>query len=370
MIRVLVIDDSAVVRRVLSERLSHATDIEVVGTAVDPFAAREKILRLHPDVVTLDLDMPRMDGLTFLGKLMKYYPLPVIVVSSLTPKGSEAALRALELGAVEVIAKPGTSATVAEIAQNVIDKIRAAMAVRSRARPIPAPETPAMLLEVDERFMAQAAHKIIAIGASTGGTEAIKAILAGLPATMPGLLIVQHMPASFTAAFAKRLNDNSMMEVREARDGDELVAGLALVAPGDRHMALKRLGSRYLVEVRDGPPVHHQRPSVDVLFHSVARQAGANAVGVILTGMGSDGAQGLLAMRQAGAFTMAQDESSCVIFGMPKEAINAGAVNEVAALSDMPRRIVQAVCRQDGRAVARPIADGERQSISAGKAIE
>jgi two-component system chemotaxis response regulator CheB len=337
MIKVLVIDDSAVVRRVLSEKLSSAADIEVIGTAIDPFVARDKILRLRPDVVTLDLDMPRMDGLTFLSKLMKYFPLPVVVVSALTPAGSETALRALELGAVDVVAKPGSAQSVEEIADVLADRVRAAMAAGKRIRagrqldPIE-PCSPSAYAGGD--------RKILAIGASTGGPEAITRIMESLPANTPGTVIVQHMPTQFTTAFAKRLNQSCAMEVHEAMDNDPVLPGVALIAPGGRHMTLRHRGDLLSVQVKDGPPVHHQRPSVDVLFYSVAQQVGANAVGVILTGMGMDGARGLLAMRQAGAATLAQDESSCVVFGMPKEAVQLGAAQQVVALSKMPREIL------------------------------
>jgi two-component system chemotaxis response regulator CheB len=339
MIRVLVVDDSAIVRQVLSKELSKAPDIEVVGTAVDPYVAREKIVALRPDVLTLDLEMPRMGGLAFLSRLMKYYPLPVIVVSSLTPSGSEAALRALELGAVDVIAKPGEAYSVAEVAEMLADRIRAAAAARGKLGACPAPPPH----NDDAPPMAPARREaVLAIAASTGGTEAIKHILMGLPANAPGTLIVQHMPANFTAAFAQRMNSLCLMEVREARHGDWVTPGLALVAPGNRHLTLRRVGDRYRAEVKGGPAVRHQRPSADVLFHSVALQAGADAVGVILTGMGDDGARGLLAMRQAGAFTLAQDQESCVVFGMPREALATGAVDKMAPLSELSRHILRA----------------------------
>jgi two-component system chemotaxis response regulator CheB len=350
MIRVLVVDDSAVVRRVLSEHLSKATDIEVVGTAIDPFVARQKIITLRPDVLTLDVEMPRMDGLTFLGKLMKYHPLPVIVVSSVTPKGSEAAIRALELGAVDVISKPGPAYSVGEIAQMLADRIRAAAAARRCAAEVTEPNATPQPAPPSRIESTVAANRILAIGASTGGTEAIKRVLCGLLADAPPTLIVQHMPAAFTASFAQRLNDLCPMEVREAVNGDVVTAGLALVAPGNRHMALRRRGGRWSVEIKDGPLVHHQRPSVDVLFHSVAQHAGADAVGALLTGMGADGARGLLAMRQAGAYTLAQDEQSCVVFGMPKEAIQAGAVMETSSIQHMPRRILEALARRNSSA--------------------
>ena len=336
MIRVLVVDDSAVVRQVLSSEISKAQDIEVVGTAADPFIARDKIVALHPNVITLDLEMPRMDGLTFLAKLMKYFPLPVIVVSSLTPHGSDTALRALELGAVDVVGKPGGSYTVGDIAAELIEKIRAASTARFHAAP-----APAVARETASNVpLLNMTHKVLAIGASTGGTEAIRTVLMGLPATSPGTVIVQHMPEHFTASFAARLNDLCQMEVREARTGDLVAPGVALLAPGNHHMVLRRSGAQFSVELKGGPQVHYQRPSVDVLFHSVARQAGSNALGVILTGMGADGASGLLAMRQAGAQTVAQNEESCVVFGMPREAIRLGAALEIAPLQNISTRIM------------------------------
>jgi two-component system, chemotaxis family, protein-glutamate methylesterase/glutaminase len=345
MIKVLVVDDSAVVRRVLSAELSKAADIEVVGTAIDPYVAREKILALNPDVLTLDLEMPRMGGLAFLAKLMKYHPLPVIVVSSLTPQGSEAALRALELGAVDVLAKPGEAYSIGDITQMLIDRIRAAMAASRVLRRQALSVSPAPPVALVPRDLSTASHRVLAIGASTGGTEAIKQVLLGLPENTPGTVIVQHMPANFTATFAERLNQLCLMEVREARNNDPVEPGLALVAPGNRHMTLRHRGGGYCVEIKDGPPVFHQRPSVDVLFHSVAQAVGPNAVGAILTGMGADGARGLAAMRQAGAFTLAQDEESCVVFGMPKEAIQMGGVDTVVPLAGMSGKILDVLTR-------------------------
>ncbi len=344
MIKVLIVDDSAVVRQLLSAELSKAEGIEVVGTALDPYAARDKIMQLHPDVLTLDLDMPRMDGLTFLGKLMKFSPMPVIVVSSLTPAGSKTAMRALHLGAVDVVSKPGAAYTVTEISTILVDKIRAAAVAN-----IDNVQKNAAVgsVRADGSEMLQATHKVLAIGASTGGTRAIEAVLTRLPANTPGTIIVQHMPEHFTKQFADRLNSLCDMQVREAKNNDSVVPGVALIAPGNFHMVLRRSGENYFVTVKNGPPVHHQRPSVDVLFHSVARQAGVNAVGVILTGMGADGAAGMLAMRQAGAHTIAQDEASCVIFGMPKEAINAGGAEQVVSLNNMPDKIVQTIVHQD-----------------------
>jgi len=335
MIKVLVVDDSAVVRQVLSSKISKARDIEVVGTAADPFIARDKIIALHPNVLTLDLEMPRMDGLTFLAKLMKYYPLPVIVVSSLTPRGSDAALRALELGAVDVIGKPGSSYSIGDISAELIEKVRAASTAHLLATlgsPGESAETAPLL---------NMTHKVLAIGSSTGGTEAIKNVLMGLPPTAPGTVIVQHMPEHFTASFAARLNELCKIEVREGRTGDLVTPGLALLAPGNKHLVLRRSGAVFSVEVKGGPQVHYQRPSVDVLFHSVAQQAGPNALGVVLTGMGADGASGLLAMRQAGARTIAQDEQSCVVFGMPREAIRLGAAEQVVPLQEIAPKIIE-----------------------------
>jgi two-component system chemotaxis response regulator CheB len=336
MIKVLIVDDSAVVRQILSTELSKVKDIEVVATACDPYVAREKILSLHPDVITLDLEMPRMDGLTFLGKLMRFMPMPVIVISSLTPAGSTTAMKALELGAVEVLCKPGTAYSVGDLSRTLVDKIRAA----SMARFVRPQEQVAASRPAATPHMLHTTHKILAIGASTGGTEAIRAVLLGMPANSPGTVIVQHMPEHFTSQFAKRLNDLCEMEVREAADGMIVSPGLALIAPGNHHMTLRRSGATFLVELKDHPPVHHQRPSVDVLFHSVARNAGPNAIGVILTGMGADGAAGLLAMRQAGAHTIAQDEKSCVVYGMPKEAVEMQAATEVVSLPRVAGRVL------------------------------
>jgi len=341
-IKVLIVDDSAIVRKIFSEELSAEPDIEVVGTAPDPYVARDKIVQLKPDVITLDIEMPRMDGLTFLRKLMKYYPLPVIIVSSLSSKGSKMALEAIEDGAVEVLAKPSGSYSVGDMGVQLKEKIRAASRVKvSSSRPSPLVSSTPM--EKVRLALSETTQKIIAIGASTGGTEALKEVLLKLPANTPGLLIVQHMPAQFTKAFADRLNGICPIRVKEAQDGDSVLTGQALIAPGNFHMLLRRSGAKYYVQVKDGPMVHHQRPAVDVLFNSVAQYAGANAVGVILTGMGADGAQGLLKMKQAGAKTLAQDEASCVVFGMPKEAIKAGAADQVVPLVEMSQKIIRSV---------------------------
>ena len=339
MIKVLVVDDSALVRKLLTEELSRYSDIEVVGGAIDPYVARDKIVRLKPDVITLDLEMPRMDGLSFLSKLMKYHPLPVVVVSSLTPGNSQNAIRALQLGAVEVICKPGSSLSAPGLSQSLIKAIRAA----SRAKVARA----AVVEPGDEdsnpgyKISLKTTHKIIAIGASTGGTIAIENLLTKMPLNIPGILVVQHMPEYFTASFASRLNTVCKIEVREAKDGDTAAPGLALIASGGHHMLLERSGAFYQVRIKGGPMVHHQRPSVDVLFHSVAKQAGANAMGVLLTGMGADGADGLLAMRQSKAYTIAQDEASSVVYGMPGEAVKLEAACEVLPLAEISGRIIK-----------------------------
>jgi two-component system chemotaxis response regulator CheB len=328
-IRVLIVDDSAIVRKMLGEALAGEPDLEVVGTAPDPFVARDKILSLHPDVLTLDIEMPRMDGLTFLKKLMRFHPLPVIIISSLAQASSQTALEALQCGAVEVLAKPGGPYSVGELQQDLPQKVRAAAAARvGKAKPQLTAPTPAAPLVL----AGASSSTVIAIGASTGGTEALREVLMAMPQNMPGILVVQHIPAVFSAAFANRLNELCKLRVKEAADGDRLTTGLALIAPGNFHMTLRRVGGEYRVAVQDGPRVCYQRPSVDVLFESVAQVAKGDAIGAILTGMGSDGAQGLLKMKRAGARTLAQDEASCVVFGMPREAIRMGAVDKIAPL--------------------------------------
>jgi len=338
-IKVLVVDDSALVRKLLTDELSRYRDIEVVGGAMDPYVARDKIVRLKPDVITLDLEMPRMDGLSFLSKLMKFHPLPVVVVSSLTPPNSQIAIRALELGAVEVICKPGSSLSVPDISQSLVKAIRAAFL----AKVVKITEDVSGKEQSNPGYQIplKTTHKVIAIGASTGGTIAIEKLLIEMPLNIPGILVVQHMPEYFTASFANRLDTICKIEVREAQDGDTMAPGLALVAPGGRHMLLERNGAFYQVRIKGGPMVHHQRPSVDVLFHSVAKQAGANAMGVLLTGMGTDGADGLLAMRQSKAYTIAQDEASSVVYGMPGEAVKLGAACEVLPLTKISGRIIR-----------------------------
>jgi two-component system chemotaxis response regulator CheB len=343
-IKVLIVDDSAIVRKIFSEELSKEADIEVVGTAPDPFVARDKIVQVKPDVVLLDVEMPRMDGITFLKRLMRYYPLPVIIVSSLTPRGSKMAIEALENGAVEVLAKPEGSYSVGDLGPRLKEVIRVAARVNlSWPRVAAAPMSPGPTAPVRTRALTETTQKLIAIGASTGGTEALKTVLTSMPLNMPGIVVVQHMPARFTTAFAERLNSLCQIEVREARDGDSVLNGLALIAPGNFHMLLKRSGAKYFVNVKEGPLVNHQRPAVDVLFNSVAQNAGANAVGVILTGMGADGAKGMLKMKEAGARNIAQDEATSVVFGMPKEAIKSGAVDRVVPLDRVTPEIIHMV---------------------------
>mgnify|MGYP001611026935 FL=1 len=343
-IRVLTVDDSALMRQVLAMLLSKDREIEVVGSAPDPYIAREKIKALNPDVLTLDVEMPKMDGLTFLEKLMRGHPMPVIMVSSLTEDGCQTTLRALELGAVDFITKPKIDLRegMEEVAQDLIGKIKAAAraTVRSKQPAAPGAAAPTKLLS---SAMIKTTDTIIAIGSSTGGTEAVKEVLMALPPNTPPILITQHMPERFTKTWADRMNSLCRISVKEAEDGDSVLPGHALVAPGGYHMALVRSGARYTVQINQDPPVNRHRPSVDVLFASVARYAGANAVGVILTGMGGDGAKELLTMKQAGAFTIAQDEATCVVFGMPKEAIKAGAVDKVLPLQDIAGAILSHV---------------------------
>ncbi|MCP4578350.1 MAG: chemotaxis response regulator protein-glutamate methylesterase [Deltaproteobacteria bacterium] len=341
MIKVLIVDDSAVVRSILSSELSKHKDIEVIGTAVDPYMARDKIVKLRPDVITLDIEMPRMDGLSFLAKLMKHLPMPVVVVSSLTPKNSDTAMKAFELGAVEVIGKPGGSYSSQDISVHLSHAVRAAAS--ARIQPSPAITSASAATEKMKPIEFKTTHQIIAIGASTGGTKAIETVLTGMPANAPAIVIVQHMPEAFTRAFAERLNKTCRMEVREARDNDHAIPGLALIAPGNYHMLLKRSGGNYLVRIKDGPRVHYQRPSVDILFQSVAKSAGRNAVGAILTGMGADGAKGLLSMKNSGAYTIAQNEKTSVVFGMPKEAIELGGAHKIAPLPLISQEILAGI---------------------------
>jgi two-component system, chemotaxis family, protein-glutamate methylesterase/glutaminase len=337
-VRVLIVDDSAVVRRTLSEVLSSDPEIEVIGTAADPFVATERIREQVPDVITLDIEMPRMDGLTFLQKIMTQHPIPVVICSSLAEAGAQSTLKALEYGAVDIIAKPrlGSKQFLEDSRVVLCQSIKAAAAARlQNLRPTRIVEpklTADAILSPATHAMAETTEKVVAIGASTGGTEALKVLLETLPADGPGIVIVQHMPELFTRAFANRLDGLCRISVKEAESNDTVLRGRALIAPGNHHMLLKRSGARYYVEIKEGPLVCRHRPSVDVLFRSAARYAGQNAVGVILTGMGDDGARGMLEMKQAGATTIAQDEATCVVFGMPNEAIKRAAVDKILPL--------------------------------------
>lgn len=334
-VKVLIVDDSAIVRKILSQQLSQYHGIEIVGTAPDPYIARDKIVALEPDVLTLDVEMPKMDGITFLKKLMKHHPMPVIILSSLTPKGSKMALEALAAGAVEVISKPGPAYSVGEACNALVEKIK----IASRARISKSAET--QKISPDKRLhMSETTNKIFAIGASTGGVQALTHVLSALPNNAPGTLVVQHMPAQFTTSFAERLNNDCAVNVREAQNRDHVIPGLVLIAPGGFHMLLQRSGANYYVTIKDGPTVCRQKPSVEVMFNSVAKYAGANAIGAILTGMGDDGATGLLNMRENGAHTIAQDEASSIVFGMPKEAIERKAAEKVVTLSNIAKTMI------------------------------
>lgn len=335
--RVLVVDDSAVVRKILKEQLSRHRGITVIDTAPDPYVARNKIVRLKPDVITLGIEMPRMDGITFLKKLMKHYPIPVIIVSSLSTKGSKLAMKALSIGALEVVSKPDQASDIKDIIGQLAKKIRAVHRAKSLRREISNPTRDCT--DSPPKTLAETKRKIIAIGASTGGTEAIKKILIQMPEDSPGIVVVQHMPAHFTMSFANRLNELCRLNVREARNKETVTNGNVLISPGNYHMLLKKSGSRYYVEIKNGPLVHYQRPAVDVLFRSVARSAGANALGIILTGMGKDGAEGLLEMKRSGAVTIAQNEASSVVYGMPKEARQIGAVDYVEDIHKIADKI-------------------------------
>ncbi|HYH22634.1 MAG TPA: chemotaxis response regulator protein-glutamate methylesterase [Azospirillum sp.] len=351
-IRVLIVDDSAVVRETLSEILSSDPGIEVMDTAPDPFAAARRMQKETPDVITLDVEMPRMDGITFLRKLMAQHPVPVVMCSSLADEGSDIAMQILEAGAVDVILKPrvDTRRMLMESRIRICDAVKAAAHARPNRRPAgsvaphrPEPKLSAEVMLPPPRGTTafQATEKLVCIGASTGGTEALKAILERLPPRAPGIVIVQHMPEKFTAAFARRLDALCAVAVKEAADGDPVLPGHVLIAPGDRHLLLRRVGTRYQVAIKDGPLVSRHRPSVDVLFRSAALSAGPNAIGIIMTGMGDDGVKGLLEMRDAGAATIAQDEESCVVFGMPREAIAAGAARDVVPLHDIAAQILR-----------------------------
>lgn len=343
--RVLVIDDSALIRNLLTQIINSQPDMEVIGAAPDPLVAREMIRASNPDVLTLDIEMPKMDGLTFLEKLMRLRPMPVIMVSTLTDQGSDATFRALELGAVDYIAKPKMDIRngMESYTNEITDKIRAASAARvRRLEPLVNghDHPPAQPQSTIFKQQSLSTEKLIIIGASTGGTEALREFLTDLPSDCPGILITQHMPPAFTRSFAERLDRLSKIRVIEAQGGERVLPGHAYLAPGHSHLLLKKNGANYVTELSQAEPVNRFRPSVDVLFHSAAKYAGSNAIGVILTGMGKDGAAGMLAMREAGACNFAQDEASCVVFGMPKEAIAIGAVEEIVPLPEMARRVM------------------------------
>ncbi|SDV46635.1 protein-glutamate methylesterase/protein-glutamine glutaminase [Chitinasiproducens palmae] len=363
-IRVLCVDDSALVRRLMTEIIDAEPDMTVVATAPDPLVARELIKQHNPDVLTLDVEMPRMDGLDFLEKLMRLRPMPVVMVSSLTERGSEITLRALELGAVDFVSKPrvGIRDGMLEYAATIADKVRAAARARLRLPPhgvVPhvagagaaasaVPSAARLAPMIGDRLVST--EKLLIVGASTGGTEAIRELLVPLPPDAPGVLITQHMPPGFTRSFAKRLDSLCRISVKEAEHGERVLPGHAYIAPGDRHLRLARSGANYIAVLDDGEPVNRHRPSVDVLFQSAAAFAGKNAIGVILTGMGRDGASGMLEMRRSGAYTLAQDEASCVVYGMPREAVLAGGVDEVAPLAEMTNRVMARLATMGERA--------------------
>ncbi len=343
-IKVLCVDDSALIRNIMTNIVNEHGDMEMVATAPDPLIARDLIKRFNPDVLTLDVEMPRMDGLDFLERLMRLRPMPVIMVSSLTSKGSEITLNALELGAVDFVTKPqmGLKEGMLQYSELIAEKIRIAAKARP-ARPLQAGAPRPIVAPL------VGSEKIFAIGSSTGGTEALRHLLVPMPKTCPGMVIAQHMPPGFTHSFAQRLDRLCQISVKEAEDGDRVLPGHAYISPGDRHMELVRSGANYHVRLTDDAPVNRHRPSVDVLFHSVARQAGKNAVGAILTGMGNDGARGLLAMRNAGSHTLAQSEKTCVVFGMPREAIAMQAACDIVDLDDMGQQMLNAVVGQARR---------------------
>jgi len=350
-IKVLIVDDSAVVRQTLADILSSDPEIEVMATASDPFVAASRIQEQIPDVITLDIEMPKMDGITFLQKIMSQHPIPVVICSSLSERGSASGLRAMELGAVDIITKPkmGTKQFFEESRIYICDVIKAAAMVNIRkfiSHKIEVePKLSAdVIMPKTSKAMLQTTEKVVVVGASTGGTEALKTFLEAFPLDSPGIVIVQHMPENFTTAFANRLDSICRLTVKEAQDGDTVIRGRALIAPGNHHLLLKRSGARYYVEVKDGPLVSRHRPSVDVLFRSAARYAGKNSVGVIMTGMGDDGAKGMLELKEAGAFTIAQDKNTCVVFGMPQEAIKIGAAIKVLPLQSIAANVLN-ICQ-------------------------
>lgn len=349
-IKVLVVDDSAVIRQTMDKILSSDREIEVMGTAADPYIAARKIQQKVPDVIILDVEMPRMDGLTFLQRIMTQHPIPVVICSALTDDGAETTLRAMQLGAVDIIQKPrlGAKIFLEESKIRITDAVKAASRARLDVLAKMSLEIPprltadAVIAKAGSRAMIETTDRVVVLGASTGGTEAIRIFLASLPHDAPGTVIVQHMPENFTKAFANRLNTICRVTVKEAENGDSIIQGRVLIAPGNLHTMLKRSGARYYVDVKEGPLVSRHRPSVDVLFRSAARYAGSNAIAVIMTGMGDDGARGMMEVREAGGYTIAQDESTCVVYGMPREAIKLGAVHRIASLETIPEAVLAA----------------------------
>jgi two-component system, chemotaxis family, protein-glutamate methylesterase/glutaminase len=356
-IRVVVVDDSALVRGLLSEIINRQPDMQCVGAAADPLAAREMIRELNPDVITLDVEMPRMDGLEFLSRLMRLRPMPVVMVSTLTERGAEITLKALELGALDFVAKPrlGVADGIRLLSDDITEKIRAAS--KAHVRRMPANPAPAAAVAAAAAPVASlgrlSTEKIIFIGASTGGTEATREVLTYLPADTPAVMITQHMPPGFTTSYAARLNAASQMRVAEAKDGERVLPGHAYLAPGGKHMWVERSGANYVARVADGEPVNRHKPSVEVLFNSAAKVVGPNAIGVMLTGMGADGAKAMKTMRDAGAWNVAQDEATCVVFGMPREAIAHGGVNEVLPLQQITPRLLERLRSTAGRLTSR-----------------
>lgn len=346
-VKVMVVDDSAVVRQTLTDLLNSDDELEVIASAADPYIAAEKLRDFIPDVITLDIEMPKMDGLTFLRKLMEQHPIPVVICSSLASEGSETALKALELGAVDIITKPkiGTKQFLEESRIHICDVVKAASMAKLKKKTVspliqPKLTADAVLKKSNNKSMIETTEKVIVVGASTGGTEALRYFLEAFPLDSPGIIVVQHMPENFTKAFAKRLDSYCKITVKEAENGDSVIRGRALIAPGNYHMLLKRQGAKYIVEIKIGPLVSRHRPSVDVLFRSAAQYAGKNAIGVIMTGMGDDGAKGMLEMKDAGAFTIAQDEKTCVVYGMPNEAVKLGGVDKILPLEEIAKNVL------------------------------
>ena len=353
-VKVLIVDDAALMRKLLTEILSSSPQIEVVGTAIDPFIARDKIKSLKPDVITLDVEMPRMDGVTFLKNLMRLHPLPVVMISTLTEDGADITLEALESGAIDYIPKPKADFehSISDYAKDIIEKVIAASQVNvsnierriksvNKMKVTPKLTADAVIKGGSGKSFLNTTDKFIAIGASTGGTEAVKEVLMALPSDVPGIVIAQHIPASFSTSFARRLNEYSNLRVREARNGDQILPGHVYLAPGDQHLLIKRTGAKYVCHLNDGPEVNRHKPSVDVLFRSVAQSAGPNAMGIMLTGMGADGAQGMLEMKEAGAYNIAQDEKTCVVWGMPGAAVKLGAVEKQFPLDEVAKQILK-----------------------------